>query len=154
MALRQITRDIVSGVIMSSDDKILFGKQDTSKGGVYTDCWHIPGGGLEPDETKEEGLFREVMEESGLDITKAEVKLIDDSMRGTAEKVLKDTGEKVICNMNFNDYLVKLPLRAEEVKLNPTDDLVELRWMNISELKTIKLTPPSIELFTKMGYLS
>lgn len=43
--LREITREIVSGLIFSADGKLLMGKKDPTKGGVYSDCWHIPGGG-------------------------------------------------------------------------------------------------------------
>jgi len=42
--MRTINRDIVSAVILSKDFKILLGKKDPSKGGVYASSWHIPGG--------------------------------------------------------------------------------------------------------------
>jgi hypothetical protein len=79
--------------------------------------------------------------------------LLDDTRKGVSEKILKDTGERVICNMNFRNYLVKLPLLAKDIKLIPSDDLRELRWVAITALTSVKLPPPSIELFKKLGYL-
>jgi 8-oxo-dGTP pyrophosphatase MutT (NUDIX family) len=153
MALRKITREIVSAVIFSGDNKILFGKKDPSKGGVYFDCWHIPGGGIDEDEDKTTALIREVKEETGLEIDSSNIELLDDKGKGQSEKVLKDTGEKVLCNMNFNVYKVSISKNSNELSLLPTDDLVELKWFDIQEIKKAKLTPPSVELFTRIGFL-
>jgi len=151
--LREITREIVSGVILSSDGKLLMGKKDPAQGGVYADAWHIPGGGVDDGEDNLTTLQREVLEETNIDIADAEIELIDDLGRGATEKTLKDTGEKVWCHMNFNVYSVKLTKTADQMTLAPTDELVELRWFDISELSGARLTPPSIELFTRLGYL-
>jgi len=153
MQLRQITRNIASAVILSQDNKVLFGKQDSSKDGVYMDCWHIPGGGVEAGETTKDALIREVMEETGLDITNAIITLIDDTQTGSDTKTLKNTKEQVICNMHFNDYLVTLSKKSENITLTPTDDLIELKWIDKNKLHTIKLTPPSVKLFKKLNYL-
>ncbi len=151
--LREIERDIVSALIVSSDGLILMGRKDPSKGGVYADAWHIPGGGVDEGETKNTTLIREVREETALDITSSKIELIDDQGKGTSIKTLKDTGEQVLCHMNFNVYRVEIPQKAAEVRLQPTDDLVELKWFNPADLRHVKLTPPSIELFSRLGYL-
>jgi 8-oxo-dGTP pyrophosphatase MutT (NUDIX family) len=153
MALRKITREIVSAVIFSGDNKILFGKKDPSKGGVYSDCWHIPGGGIDEGEDKITALIREVNEETGLNIDTSYVELLDDKGKGQSEKVLKYTGEKVLCNMNFNVYKVSISKNSSELSLLPTDDLMELKWFDIKEIEDVKLTPPSVDLFTRIGYL-
>jgi ADP-ribose pyrophosphatase YjhB (NUDIX family) len=54
--LREIQRDIVSALIFAKDGKLFQGMKEPRKGGVYSDCWHIPGGGVEEDESKEEAL--------------------------------------------------------------------------------------------------
>ncbi|MBT6335075.1 MAG: NUDIX hydrolase, partial [Candidatus Magasanikbacteria bacterium] len=64
--MRSISRDIVSAIIISKDNKIFLGRKDPSKGGVYKDCWHLPGGGIEKGETDEDALIREIQEETGI----------------------------------------------------------------------------------------
>ena len=65
------------GVMLLVDDKILLGHRATNKkdtGGIYeTDCWTLPGGKQEYDETFFEGAKREVKEETNLDIDKLEL---------------------------------------------------------------------------------
>ena len=65
------------GVVLLDDDKILLGHRATNKkdtGGIYeTDCWTLPGGKQEYDETFFEGAKREVKEETNLDIDKLEL---------------------------------------------------------------------------------
>jgi 8-oxo-dGTP pyrophosphatase MutT (NUDIX family) len=151
--LREIEREIVSALIFSRDGKLLMGKKDPSKGGVYANAWHIPGGGSDND-LLEEALIREVKEETGLDIQPEQIQLVDDSGRGSTEKTLKDTRERVWCNMRFNVFKVELQKESDKLMLNPTDDLVELKWLNIEEIKDYELTPPSVELFKRLGYLS
>ena len=150
--MREITREIVSAVILSLDNKILLGKQDPDKGGVFLNCWHIPGGGVEEGESNLQALIREIKEETGIEILGLEPLLLDDTQKATAKKFLKATSETVICHMNFHDYKVCLPLNSEKIVLEPTDDLVELQWFTIEETKNIKLTPPSEILFSKFLY--
>lgn len=150
--MRQINRTIVSALIYSSDEKLLMGRKDPKQGGVYSDCWHIPGGGIDDGENMEEALKREVYEETGIMAISSE--LIDNIGRGIAEKVLKDTGEKVICNMTFNVFKIQLKKTSQDIKLMPTDDLIELKWFNIEELSNLQITPPSTELFKRLGLIS
>ena len=52
--------------LFSKDNKLLLGR--SIRGGVYPDCWIVPGGGVEPDETNLDTLKRETKEETGIDI--------------------------------------------------------------------------------------
>ena len=149
--MRMINREIVSALIFSKDGKILMGKKDPAKGGVYADCWHLPGGGVDQGEDKISALIREVKEETNIDIAKLEIKLADDGGFGQSKKTLKENGEKVVCEMHFNVYKVKMLENAEEVRLTPTDDLVILRWFDKKELNTIKLALPSVKLFERIA---
>lgn len=149
--MKTIHREIVSGLIFSKDGKLLMGMKDPEHGGVYPNCWHIPGGGVEPGETKEQALQREILEETGADISNVKVALADDQGSGRTEKTLKDTGEKVLCNMKFNVYRIDLDTIAAETPLNPSDDLPTLEWADVTRLNEYKLTPPSISLFKRMG---
>ncbi len=152
--MRKIKRDIVSAIIFSKDGKILQGMKSQKQGGVYSNCWHLPGGGVEKGEDKKTALIREIKEETGIDISSYLIQLIDKSGRGESEKTLKDTQEKILCEMKFNVYKVTInDKNTNEITVNLSDDLVKYRWIDLSELKTTELTPPSVELFTKLGYL-
>ena len=151
--MREIERDIVSALIFSKDGKLFQGMKDTEKGGVYSDCWHLPGGGVDEGENREEALKREVKEETGIDISQYKIDLIDQKGRGESRKILK-SGEEVLCKMKFFVYKVDInDKNSNEVEVNLSDDLVKYRWSDLSELASLKLTPPSIELFKKLGYI-
>jgi len=151
--MREIQRKIASAIISSKDHKILMGKKDPAKGGVYSDCWHIPGGGVYDGETLEQALKREVLEETGIDISSYKAKLIPIANSGVAEKTLK-TGERVLCHMEFNVFEVNInDQEAEDILLTLADDLVEMRWFSSEELKEVKQIPGGKEFFIKAGYL-
>ncbi len=129
------------------------GKKDPEKGGVYNDCWHIPGGGVDEGEEKLDALKREMLEEIGIDISEHDVEFVTDKDTGTSEKTLP-SGEKVIAEMQFNVYKIMLDKNSSEIELAPGGDLVELRWFAISELAKVKLTPPSTKYFREIGYIN
>lgn len=151
--MRTVHRDIVSALIFSKDGKLLMGMKDPNDGGVYADCWHIPGGGIDEGESQTDALRREVLEEVGIDITNCKVTLADDQGRGETEKTLKDSGEKVLCKMKFNVYRVDVSKAASEITIELSDDLVEVAWVELQNLKNYRLTPPSIKLFKRLGYM-
>ena len=149
----EIERNIVSALIFAKDGKLFQGMKDSAKGGVYSDCWHIPGGGVKEGESKEAALKREIREETGIDVSGYGIVLIDGTGRGESIKTMA-TGENVICKMKFFVYKVEINDRnSEEIKVSLDDDLVKYRWTDPKELSGLKLTPPSTELFEKLGYL-
>ena len=60
------------------------------------------------DETKIDALKREIKEETGIDITTAEIEQIEGVLNGQSEKVLRETGEKVLVDMDFYNFKVTL----------------------------------------------
>jgi 8-oxo-dGTP pyrophosphatase MutT (NUDIX family) len=153
--MRTIHRDIVSAHVYSSDGKLLMARNTQPEAGVvYGDCWKIPGGGVDEGETHLETLVREVREETGIDISAYEVERLNEVMTGVAEKNLRDTGERVLAKMTFYTYKVVLDTPADQIQvaLDP-HEFNEYKWFEVSELKTLKLSPPSIELFTRLGML-
>jgi 8-oxo-dGTP pyrophosphatase MutT (NUDIX family) len=148
-----IHRKIVSALLLSNDQKILMGMKDPKNGGVYLDCWHIPGGGIDDGEDQVAALIREVSEETGLDISSSKIILIDDKGSEEAIKLQKETGEKILCKMKFTVYRVNLNRDANDVTVQPNDDLINLKWIDVNYLQNYKLTPPSITLFKRLGYL-
>jgi ADP-ribose pyrophosphatase YjhB (NUDIX family) len=104
--LRHIKRTIVSALLISSDNKIFMGKKDPKEGGVYAECWHIPGGGVEEGESLVEALIREIKEETGVDISNEQINCVDNKGFGEATKILP-SGEKVIVEMKFIVFEIK-----------------------------------------------
>ena len=151
--MRTTHRTIVSALILSKDGKLLMGMKDPRSGGVYADCWHIPGGGVDEGETQKQALRRELLEEVGVDTNDCKVMLADDQGAGESEKTLKETGERVICKMQFNVYRVDVNKDAADIETKASDDLVKLEWVNLKQFKDYKLTPPSVVLFQRLGYL-
>lgn len=147
-----IQRTIVSALIISKDGKLLMGMKDLAKGGVYADCWHIPGGGIDEGENEIIALKRELLEEVGIDITNQIVTLVSNEGKGESEKTLTG-GEKVLCEMSFHVYRVDLDRLAHEVQVELSDDLVKTEWVDLNLLNNYKLTPPSQVLFDKLGLL-
>lgn len=151
--MREVQRIIASALIFSKDGKLLMGKKDPAKGGVYPDCWHIPGGGVDKGETIEQALQREIKEEVGIDISPYNPVPIPEKGSGIAEKTLS-SGEKILCKMEFNIFRVDVNDKlASEIKLNLTDDLVEIRWFNPEELPEVKQIPGGKEFFQKIGLI-
>ncbi|MFA6973472.1 MAG: NUDIX domain-containing protein [Parcubacteria group bacterium] len=152
--MKIVNRDIVAAIIVSKEGKIFQGTKNPDKGGVYSDCWHIPGGGIEKGESPEQALVREIKEETGIDVTPYKMILIDDLGKGESEKILKETGERVLCKMKFLVYRVEIKDKlADEIEVFLNDDLEKYTWTDIAELKNKKLTPPSVELFQRLGYI-
>ncbi len=150
----EINRIIVAALIFSKDGKLLMGTKDPKRGGVYSDCWHLPGGGVEEGETLELALLREVKEETGLDVSRYNPTLILEKGTGVAERTL-GTGEIVLHKMEFNRYRIDIKDKlASEIKLHLGDDLVEARWFSKEELPDIKQIPGGKEFFHKIGLIN
>ncbi len=150
--LREIDRIIVSAVIISKDGKILMGKKDPNKGGVWPNAWHIPGGGVERGETMEQALQREMLAEVGLDISTETVTSLAQVGHGETEKTL-ETGEKVWCKMEFNRFEIRIDKLASEIEVTPGEDLKELRWFSESDLPSVEQAGGGKEFFQEAGYI-
>ena len=137
------TRIIVSAIIENNKGEILIGKKHSNKG-VYLDAWHIPGGGIEEDERIEEGLKREIREETNLEITDIEPIHFSDDI---TTRLQDDKTEEI--QMIFLEFKCK----AKTENFSPSDDLETLKWIPKTEIKNYSLTPPGKKLFKFLGWI-
>ena len=149
--MKTVHREIVAVIISSKDEKLFLAKMHPQKTGVYLDSWHIPGGGADAGETLEEALIREIKEELGFDLSPYKIELYDDLGYGESQKLYN--GEKVIAKMHFNVYkVVVTDKKASEIKIALCEDLDQFAWISPKEMSKYKLTPPSVELFSRKPY--
>ena len=158
--LRIVRRTIVSAYIQSTDDFLLMGRQDPTKGGTFPNAWRIPGGGVKLDgdnnplEDLDEAMVREGNEEViGLNLTLSMVKLLDTRRTVEAKKTLP-SGEAVWQVMDLRHFCVSLDKPADQFTFAPGSDLVELNWFTREERETIELIAGGRELMRESGYLN
>ena len=148
--MRTIRRNIASAFFVSKDGKVLLGKNRA--GGVFEGYYVVPGGGIEDGETKEQGLRREMLEETGIDIAGLAVSQAN-LFEGSHPKTLRDTEERVMVDMTFNDFRVDLDEKAADVTVVAGDDWSSPRWFTSDELQKEKIADFTAVTLKKMGFL-
>lgn len=123
---------IASGPVIVENNKVLLNKHGDD------DFWKFCGGRVEENECNlKEAAKREVKEEMGI-----EIEIIDNNPFFVyTEKQLEGKQVSVI----LAHFLSK---RIGEI--NPGEDIIEWKWINISDLKNEKLAPnilPSLKYF-------
>ena len=142
-------RQTVAGFIISNDNKMLFGHKKDAR--IYSGLWLVPGGGIEEGEDEIAALKREMMEESGIDISLAQIRKVY-TTQATAEKILRN-GEATWCEMTFNNYEIKIDLPAADIKTEASDDLVDLQWFSADEIIEKEQLSATLETLDKIGFL-
>lgn len=131
------------GVIIQ-DGKIALIKK--ARGG-YKGLYDLPGGGIEHDETPLEALTRELMEEIGVSIVKAE--LLD-----AVSKTFKwDVNDKLIQDLHHIGILYRVEIESDELKTD-ADGLDSLggEWKDIDKVKEEAVSPFTWMALKKLGY--
>lgn len=101
----------VAGIVVRDDDRVLVIRRDDN------DHWEAPGGVLELDESFEDGVRREVLEETGL-----------------AVSVERLTG--LYKNLNRGIVAIVFRCRPAEGDAHPTAEAREIRWMTKQEVES------------------
>ncbi len=131
------------GVIIR-DRKIALIKK--ARGG-YKGLYDLPGGGIEHDETPLEALTRELMEEIGVSVVKAE--LLD-----VVSKTFKwDMNDKLIQDLHHIGILYRVEIENDELKVS-ADGLDSLggEWKDIDKVKEEDVSPFTWMALKKLGY--
>ena len=149
--MRTVERKIVGAFIFSSDGKVLLGHN--KKGGTYQGMLVIPGGGIEEGETQLEAVRREMLEETGIDISRASIEQLEGTVTGESEKTLNDTNEVVLMKMEFYDFVVKFDQEAETITLTFESDFGSAQWYTSTELHNAFLGPNTKSTLQKLRFL-
>jgi ADP-ribose pyrophosphatase YjhB (NUDIX family) len=131
---------VVVTAYIEKDGKVLLGRKKSGVG-PYPDTWHLPGGGVNlGDESIDDAIRREVKEETGLDVLNVERINFDEDFEPDKH------GEET------HYIFLVYKMNAATFEFKAMDDLVELRWFDKSELKSIPLPRPLTKQF-KQGLL-
>ena len=112
----------VGAVIEDESGRILLVKHVPERGGFWQGKWICPGGKLEFGETIEEGIKREVREE-----TQLEIELISPLL--PFDRIVK-AGDKVSLHVIYIDYLARLA--GGELKVG--SDIGEAIWVEKKDI--------------------
>ena len=134
----------VGAVVEDGNDNVLLVKHVPERGGIWQGKWICPGGKLELGESIEDGIRREVKEETHLDV---ELKTPIQPF----ERIEK-SGDGIELHVLYIDYLAEVA----GGDLQPDDDVGEAIWVNKGALSNIlhELHEDTIKLLALCGILT
>ena len=138
------TRLVVVPVIRAADGAVLLCKMPIDRG-VYPGQWALPGGGVEPGESLEDALRREIREELSVGLASARPLFFTDRLR---EKMLPG-GETRLIYMVF--LLFECSIDDTPIQLN--EEFTEYAWVQPTQLGDYDLNEATRQTFQKMGLL-
>lgn len=122
---------VVSALIIDEEDRIFLIRYPK-----WSNWWAIPGGKVNYGESLRDALKREIIEETGLRIRKAELIRVSESIFD--KTFLSGTKHMILIDFVCNEFKSKVKIDNREAK-----DYV---WIDIKDaLNQLKLTPPTRE---------
>jgi ADP-ribose pyrophosphatase YjhB (NUDIX family) len=100
--------------------------------------WSLPGGALETGETLDEGVRREVLEETGLVVEPLRVFEI-------FERIIRDDAGRAEYHYVLIDYVC----RVTGGEPCAGDDVARVEWMGLAELKGLQITEGTLAVIEK-----
>ncbi|NDQ55889.1 MAG: NUDIX hydrolase [Acidipila sp.] len=102
--------------------------------------WSIPGGTLETGETLEQGVIREMAEETGLQVRVIE--LIE-----VFERIMRDAEDRAQYHFVIVDYLCENAVSTQRPQA--ASDVTDIAWAGEDELEPFTLTPTATRILKK-----
>lgn len=135
----------VGAVILDDQDRVLLVKHVPEKSGFWAEKYICPGGRLEPGESLEDGLRREIWEETSLEID------IVQWVR-PMERVIRDAQGILIDHVLYLDVIAKV----KQGTFQPASDVGSGAWFTKKELQVIvnEIHEDTQELLREAGLLS
>ena len=124
----------VGAVVFDTQGRLLMIQRGHDPG---AGLWSIPGGRIEPGETDEQALVRELLEETNLQVKVG--KFVGSVRR-------EGLGGAVVDIRDYNATVTGGTLR-------PGDDAADARWVEAAELARLEVTEGLIEALTEWGVL-
>lgn len=100
--------------------------------------WSLPGGVLEIGETLQEGIRREVLEETGLHVAPTEVAEV-------FERIMRDARGRV----EYHYVLVDFVCRRRSGRLQPGGDVSRVKWVRLEDLGCYRLTEGTLDVINR-----
>ena len=131
------TRPIPSvGAVIVDEGRILLVRRQR---GAYPGSWAVPAGRQRHGETMADGVRREVLEETGLIVEVGDPVWIGDIIDQA------DPPAFHYAVVDFAAFVVGGELQAG-------DDAAEVRWVDLSAVRDLDLTPTMEEMLDQLGY--
>lgn len=116
----------VSAIIIKNNKILLIHRKKNGE-----EYWVFPGGGVEDFETREEGLIREVKEETNLEVIEFNLEFM------TYNEASKSDQPFYLCTVSDGT----LEIVGEEKEKNSPENWYQLEWVDLERVKDIWLVP-------------
>jgi len=116
----------IKGIVVDDQGRILLAREDNG-------MWEMLGGGLDHGEKPKDGLRREILEETGLKVTKI------------ADKPSYVVTSKRKENSTYMANII-YEIELESRNFTPSNECQELRFFSIEDTETVELFPNVVEL--------
>jgi mutator protein MutT len=124
------------GAVIVNNGRVLLVQRGTEP---FKGQWSLPGGVQDVGETLQEGIVREVREETGLDVEPVEV-------AGVIDRILPDATGK----LQYHYVLIDYVCRVIGGELLPASDAEDVRWVREDELNDFQLVIGTEEVVRKV----
>jgi ADP-ribose pyrophosphatase YjhB (NUDIX family) len=122
-------------LLLDADDRLLLARHDLTARHIGRVIWAPPGGGLEPGETPQEAVLRELMEEVGYEAT------LDAVQHVWHQQVVSSTYARDWDGAILDYFLVRCeaPILSavSTAELTISEGITEFAWWTLSEMDCV-----------------